>query len=187
MPSPSLTPLPPGPSRRDGEAVAVLPPASCPRGDWWVPPFPQSNTNLGTLGRILQKGAVLPRQQTPSSLAPPWLGCPGVPGRNQVQAGELGCKWACGTGVGASGAGRGQALHGCPDVPALCVPTVAANVAPMFLSNMTTVSLPEDLPVGAYCPYAQTLLGPYPREAPRGSHVGLLPAPAAPWLVVGQR
>uniref|UniRef100_A0A8C4LWK4 Cadherin-related family member 2 n=1 Tax=Equus asinus asinus TaxID=83772 RepID=A0A8C4LWK4_EQUAS len=44
---------------------------------------------------------------------------------------------------------RGQALHGCPDVPALCVPTVAANVAPMFLSNMTTVNLPEDLPVGA--------------------------------------
>nr|XP_008541658.1 PREDICTED: cadherin-related family member 2-like [Equus przewalskii] len=36
----------------------------------------------------------------------------------------------------------------CLLLPALVV-TVAANVAPMFLSNMTTVSLPEDLPVGA--------------------------------------
>uniref|UniRef100_A0A8C4LUW7 Cadherin-related family member 2 n=1 Tax=Equus asinus asinus TaxID=83772 RepID=A0A8C4LUW7_EQUAS len=36
----------------------------------------------------------------------------------------------------------------CLLLPALVV-TVAANVAPMFLSNMTTVNLPEDLPVGA--------------------------------------
>lgn len=45
-------------------------------------------------------------------------------------------------------AGGSQSLQWCPDVPVLCAPIVAANVAPTFLPNMTSVTLPEDLPVG---------------------------------------
>lgn len=75
--APPLMPLPPGPSRRDGVAVAVLPLASCPHGVWWVPPLPhQGNTNLGILSRTLW----------PS----PGLGCSGEAWRGiQSWAGEL--------------------------------------------------------------------------------------------------
>ena len=37
------------------------------------------------------------------------------------------------------------------------------------------------------CPCAQTAPNSYPQEGPRGSPVGLLPIPAAPRLVMGQR
>lgn len=66
-----LMPLPPGPSRRDGVAVAVLLLASCPHGVWWVPPLPhQGITNLGILSRTLQKDGMLLHQQAPNSYGP---------------------------------------------------------------------------------------------------------------------
>lgn len=88
-------------------------------------------------------------------MSSPLVGCPGeVWGGVQTQAGGL----KIGRGVGVCGGGRWcgfprgqigvQALQGRSDIPVLCVPTVTANVAPMFLPNMTSVALPEDLPVG---------------------------------------
>lgn len=56
--------------------------------------------------------------------------------------------WPVGLVWAPTGADGGQSLWRCPDVPTLCVPTVSANVAPKFLSNMSLVNLPEDLPVG---------------------------------------
>ena len=147
--APPLMPLPPGPSRRDGVAVAVLPLASCPHGVWWVPPLPhQGSTNLGILSRTLQKGGMLLHQQTNTQLLwpSPGLGCSGEAWRGiQSWAGE---SWPVGLVWAPTGADGGQSLWRCPDVPTLCVPTVAANVAPTFLSNMSAVNLPEDLPVG---------------------------------------
>lgn len=67
-----------------------------------------------------------------------------------------------------------QSFQWCPDVPAPRVPAVAANTAPMFASNMSTVSLPEDLPVGEYkflCPYRAK---PSPIRGP-GVPCGLAP------------
>lgn len=149
--APPLMLLPPGPSRRDGVAVAVLPLASCPHGVWWVPPLPhQGNTNLGILSRTLQKGGMLLHQQAPNVYGPALgLAALGRPGEESspgpvswTESWPVGLVWA------PTGADGGQSLWRCPDVPTLCVPTVSANVPPTFLLNMSLVNLPEDLPVG---------------------------------------
>ena len=61
-----------------------------------------------------------------------------------------------------------QSFQRCPDVPAPRVPAVAANTAPMFASNMSMVSLPEDLPVGEYKFLCPDHAKPSPIRGPRG-------------------
>lgn len=142
--------LPTGPSRSDGVAVAFLPLASCPHSVWWVPPLPnQCSTNLGTLRRILRTwwGRVLLHQQTPVPTVQSHAWWPWEESRPERVSWEEG--WPVGLAWAPIGAGRkSDFMEGSPHVSALCVPTVAANVAPTFLSNMSAVTLPEDLPVG---------------------------------------
>lgn len=85
----SLTPLPLGPFRPDGTAVAVRPPTSCPRGVRWVPRLPSPTR------AVLARGSLAGEKGRPSSAstqllpAGPLLGCPGEVWRGiQAQAGE---------------------------------------------------------------------------------------------------
>ena len=95
------------------------------------------------------------------------LGCPGRPGEESsprlvswAEGWPMGLVWAPMGGDGV------QSFQRCPDVPAPCVPAVAANTAPIFESNMSAVSLPEDLPVGEYLCPARTK--PSPQRGPGG-------------------
>lgn len=71
-----------------------------------------------------------------------------------------------------------QSFQRCPNVPAPLVPAVAANTAPMFMANMSAVSLPEDLPVGEYEFLCPDRAKPLPIRGP-GVPCGLAPHPCS--------
>lgn len=184
--APSLIPLPLGPSRRDGVAVAVVPPAFYPHGVWWVPPLPhQSSASLEILGRTSGREghcliSKLPCPMTPPPARWPWGGL----GANPGQAGERAEGWDWG-GLPWEAAGS-QVCRGIQVFQVSSVSTVAANVAPTFLANMSRVNLPEDLPVGESPTLCTGCVKSLPTES-QGLPYGLVSHSAALGLIMGQR
>lgn len=138
-------------------------PLGCPVG---TSPLPSALT-LGPSADPL-KGGLLLHQQKPSSYGPAL--CLAALGRPGEESSPRLVSWAEGWPMGLVWAPMGgdgvQSFQRCPDVPAPCVPAVAANTAPIFESNMSAVSLPEDLPVGEYlCPDRTK---PSPQRGPGG-------------------